>query len=110
MKAWKAILYLLSVPPLVFSIALLTFFFHAWIILGEPPGYNQPDPKELYIYPEYHTILAPSLFLAFFGFFACVIAVALYIIVNRKKTEWRPVIVCGVAYLGWICIVCSELL
>jgi hypothetical protein len=110
MKAGHIILYILCIPPLAFSISLVVFFLHAWYILGEPPGYNQPDPKELGIYSLYYTFISPAFVAAFFSFFAALIAVPVYLISHRKEIYWPPVIFCASSYLIALCVAYSELL
>lgn len=83
---------------------------HAWYILGEPPGYNQPDPKELEIYSMYSSVIGPAFVAAFFSFFATVIAVPLYLFLNRKEIYWPPVIFCASSYIIALCVAYSELL
>ena len=98
MKIWKSIFYMLAVTPWLFIISLMAFYIHAGRILDRPPNYNQPDPKELSIYEDY----AP--YIDFFGsIWICslmlwVVLSIIYLIVNRKKIEWLPLIISGIGH------------
>lgn len=93
MKNWKKIFYLLALIPWTFIISTLAFYFHAGIILGYLPSYNNPDPKELYIYETYINIINVALGLTFFSFCLFVILTIIFYVLNRKQNniEWNPI-------------------
>lgn len=57
-KILKKLIYIGGLLPLTFLIPLLSFYFHAGIILGHFPSYNNPDPKQLAPYEFYENIIS----------------------------------------------------
>ena len=92
MKIWKIIFYLLGIIPWFFTVSLMKFYFHAEKILGYLPRYNMPDPKELNIYSDYAPFIYSFLLIWFYSFIVWLILTIVYLIINRKKINWSPII------------------
>ena len=95
MKIWKSIFYILAVTPWLFIISLMAFYIHAGRILDRPPNYNQPDPKELSIYYDYAPYIDFFASIWICSLMLWVVVSIIYLIVNRKKIEWLPLVMSG---------------
>lgn len=110
MKIWKSIFYVIAVTPWLFIITLMGFYFHAGRLLGHSPSYGRPDPKELSIYDDY----AP--FINLFGsiwiccFMLWLVISIIYLIVNRKKIEWLPLVISGIGHFFGFLLLYSDIL
>ncbi|NJX16519.1 hypothetical protein [Tamlana crocina] len=109
MKYLKRIIYLVTIPAIGFSITLLTFYFHAGIVLGKLPKYNQPDPKTLEFYENYEMLIS------FFGNLWVITALLwlllalIYLFKNRKNIFWKPIVISAFAQGLAIAILFSEI-
>lgn len=110
MKSWKTYFYVLVTFPLIFSISLLTFYFHAGLILGRLPSYNQPDPKELGIYFYYHPIINLTGNIWILSFIIWLLSTVVYLIWKREKINWKPVIISILGQVWAILIVLSGII
>ncbi|MBA5629771.1 hypothetical protein [Moheibacter lacus] len=99
MKNWNRIFYGLGILPWVALIPLLTFYFHAAIILRRLPSYNYPDPKDLDFYESYRKIIDPTSDLWGYSFLLWIILLIIYSILQRKKFNWKPIIFSGFGHL-----------
>ena len=86
---WKISLIISAILPFGFIISLLTFYFHATSILGYYPKYNRPDPKTLDIYNNYSEFINITVGLWMLSFFISIPLVISYIIIKRKKINWK---------------------
>lgn len=102
MKNWKTYFYGLGTIPLIFSISLLTFYFHAGLILGRLPRYNQPDPKELGIYFDYLPIISLTGNIWIYSLIFWLLLTVVYLIAKRKQIIWKPIIISA---LGQVCAI-----
>lgn len=102
MKTWKTYFYGLGIIPLIFSISLLAFYFHAGLILGQLPRYNQPDPKELEIYFYYEPIINFTGNIWMFSLIFWLLLTVVYTIFKRKQIIWKPIIISA---LGHFCTI-----
>ena len=100
----------MSIPAIGFSIALLTFYFHAGIVLGKLPEYNKPDPKTFEFYESY------ELLISFFGniwlmtFVPWLLLIARnYLLKNRKEKLRRPIIISAFVQGFAIALFLSEI-
>jgi hypothetical protein len=93
MKIWKIILYILGLIPWTFIASIMAFYFHAGKILGRPPIYDRPDPKELGIYKDYAPFVDWTCDIWLWSFFVWFLLVIAYLIIKRKEIEWAPVVV-----------------
>jgi hypothetical protein len=110
MKNWKTYFYILGSIPLIFSISLLTFYFHAGLILGRLPRYNQPDPKELEIYFDYHPIINLTFIIWIYSFIIWLILTVVYLIAKRKQILWKPIIISALGQVYGISLFLSEIM
>lgn len=92
MKIWKMIFYLLGLLPLGYIISMITFYLHTRVLLGFFPKYNQPDPKTLEIYQDYLPFINWTGNIWFVSLIIWIIMTITYIVLKRKKTNWRPLI------------------
>lgn len=97
MKYWWITFSILGLFPYTFIISLLAFYSKAKDVLGYYPRYGHPDPKELAIYDDYNMIVNFSLIAWIYTIVIWLILVVVYVIKNRKKINWTPVIV---TYIG----------
>ncbi|RED48189.1 hypothetical protein [Seonamhaeicola aphaedonensis] len=102
MKSWKTYFYVLGIIPIIFSVSLLTFYFHAGLILGRLPRYNQPDPKELEIYFFYEPIINFTGNIWVFSLAFWLLSSVVYIILKRKQIVWKPILISA---LGQFCAI-----
>ncbi len=93
MKWIKNTIYFLSSFALIFSVSILVFYIHASRIVGHLPTYGNPDPKELEIYQSYSPILNFTLSIWFYSFLVWLILLIIYIVKNRKKLNYEPIII-----------------
>ena len=110
MKYWRFVFWLLGIFPIGFGISILSFYFHAGLILGRLPHYNQPDPKELDIYGNYSPFVNWTLEIWFWSFLIWLIISILYLIITRKEINWRPILISGTTQMWAILIFFSPVL
>jgi hypothetical protein len=85
MKYWKISFYGLGILQILFCVSMLTFYFHAALILGYLPKYNQPDPAELDIYKHYLPIITWSGNVWIVSFLFWFLLTITYLILKRKQ-------------------------
>ena len=107
LSAW--LMYLLSVPALLWIISLVLFYFKACNYLGYNPGYNHPDPKELIFYDQYNGIIAFWMNTWVLSLFAWLIVVMVTILKLRWDISWKAVVFSSIPHLSGILILFSEL-
>lgn len=95
MKYWKIVFWVLGILPIGFVISILSFYFHAGQILGNPPHYNQPDPKELDIYTDYSPFVDWTAEIWLWSVPIWLILSVVYLILKRKEINWRPIVISG---------------
>jgi hypothetical protein len=88
---WKTGLITSGVLPFGLTISLLTFYLHTKSILGYYPKYNHPDPKTLDIYGNYSVLVNTSISLWIISFLLTIPLVIAYLIIKRKKINWKLV-------------------
>jgi hypothetical protein len=67
---------------------VLTFYFHAWWILGRAPHYDVPDPKDLSIYKSYTFVTDIGCGIWFFGLILWIALMILYFAIRKfRKNE-----------------------
>ncbi|MBX3163066.1 MAG: hypothetical protein KF900_01180 [Bacteroidetes bacterium] len=113
MKTWKIIFYILGIIPCTFIISLLTFYFHAGLILGYLPSFSHPDPKELSIYKDYSPFVDWTGSMWLFSFIVWLFVTIAYIIkiriIDRNKIEWTSIIISGIGHFFGILLMFSEI-
>lgn len=91
MKKFKAFLLrlikwvyiLLIMYPIIFVLIFYAFFLRAWIKLGYPPRYNQPDPKTLG-FEVHRNLVYLSGELLPYSLLALILA-CVYLLITKKK-------------------------
>jgi hypothetical protein len=86
---WKTGFLINGVLPFGFIISLLTFYFHATVILGHFPKYNRPDPKNLDSYEVYSVFISTTGILWMVSFFLTIPLVITYLTIKRKNSNWK---------------------
>jgi hypothetical protein len=96
MKYWKISILGLGLLPLGFILSLLTFYFHAGIVLGYLPSYDYPDPSKLLIYRIYLPLIWITATIWLVSFMFWVILIVLYIIIRKGKINWKYLILTAI--------------
>ena len=101
LKLWY---FLLGIIPLGFIISLLIFYFHTRLFIGRFPVYSYPDPKELYFYGFYSSII---------NFFAnsCIYSLILWLstlIFNKMIND--KIVPVNFIFFGLFCFIISIIL
>jgi hypothetical protein len=94
---WKIGFVTNGLMPFGFIISLMTFYFHAYRILGRFPSYNQPDPKELDIYKHYSGFIYSFGSVWIISFLALIVMVIIFLVIKPKKADWRLI---GLSSIG----------
>ena len=85
------IAYLFTLISLFPLLPLLVFYFHAAIVLGRFPRYNQPDPKQLAFYDLYSPIIDFATSVWFYSLLPWLVFLAAFIHINKTSTRWVSV-------------------
>jgi hypothetical protein len=101
-------LYGLGMPPLLFGISLLLFYFHAALILGWLPTYGMPDPKVLGIYPGYALVIHVTFTVWMCSSLTWLVSTLAYVITKRKKINWKPVILGSLTHASAVFLLFSR--
>lgn len=107
---WKIGFITNGLIPFGFVISLMTFYFHASIILGRFPKYNQPDPKELDIYKIYSGFIISCGTIWIFSLLALIVMALAYCIIKRKKINWKLIGLSSTGHLIAIILFLSRIL
>jgi len=93
MNYWRTLFYAFALFPLSFCISLMSFYFHAAVVLGKFPSYGQPDPKEL----SFYGIYAPAVYFTgsawMYSFVFWLLLVIVYLLRRKGPINWKPVII-----------------
>ncbi len=103
-------IYFFSTLPLIFSVSILIFYFHAAKIIGHLPRYNQPDPKELEIYEIYHPIINFTGNIWIYSFLIWLILIITFIYKSRKKLNYKLITISIICQVIPIIIFFTEIL
>ena len=101
--------YFLAIIPWTFIVSLMTFYFKAGQVLGHAPSPNNPDPKELDICKIYSPFVDWTADIWLYSFFLWLLLTIAFIIVNRKKMYWTPLVVSGVGQFFGILLLLSGI-
>jgi hypothetical protein len=93
MNTWSLLLYLLGTLPLGFSISLMSFYFHAAVVLGKFPSYGHPDPKELSFYWVYAPVVYFTGSVWMYSFVFWLLLVIVYLLHGNRPIKWKPIVI-----------------
>lgn len=79
--------------PYLWMISLLSFYFHATLLIGDLPKYNQPDPKTISIYTSYSPIIDFLSNVWIISFLLSLALILVYVIKFRKRINWALIII-----------------
>lgn len=99
MKNWNSLIYVIGIFPWLTSISLIVFYFHARIILGWFPHYNNPDPKELEIYSIYNWFIYIFFEIAGYSLLIWIILLIAFIIKGIKNLNIKAFVFCLIGYM-----------
>ena len=106
---WKIGFIINGLIPFGFVISLMTFYFHASIILGRFPKYNQPDPKELDIYTHYSGLISNCGNFWIYSLLVLIVMVIAYWIIKGKRINWKLIGLSSVGHLIAIILLFSAI-
>lgn len=100
--------YILGLPPLAFTVSLLSFYLKAANTLGYYPTYNNPDPKLLSFYETYSQFILISGEIAIYSLFAWLFIIVLYSYTFRAKR--LPILTGAALYISSLGIIFTEVM
>ena len=106
-KILEIVTYILSLPPLAFTVSLLSFYFKAANTLGYYPTYNNPDPKLLSFYEPYAQFIHYSGEITVYSLYPWLFCISLCSYIAGVKL--RMVITGAVIYLSAFLIFFTEI-
>jgi len=110
MYHWRTFFKVFGLLPLLYCVALLSFYFHAAIVLGKFPMYGQPDPKELSFYWVYAPVIIFTGSIWLYSIILGLITTLVNLVINRKKISWKPIILSALCHIGAVALFLSWIL
>ncbi len=95
-RYWKYLFYVLGIIPLGYITSLLSFYIYSRIKLGYLPRYNFPDPKTNENYQEFLPVITITGNIWVVSLPVWIILIVVYLIMNRKHINRRPVIISSI--------------
>ena len=110
MSKWNIVIVILGLLPYGFLLSLLTFYFHVAAVIGRLPFYDNPDPKKLAIYSSYKSIIDSTGSIWMYSFFAWILVVLPYLIIQKRSVFWKPSRIGTIGYLVGILLFFSGIM
>lgn len=107
-KIWSITFYGLAVAHLSWVISLLTFYFHAAIVLGHVPSWGQPDPKILDIYELYEPLVSLTMSISFISVLVWLGLLPVYMFTERNRLQWKPITVSSITVILMVLLFISP--
>ena len=109
-RFWKIVFYSLGIPPLIYNVSLLAFYFHTGLVLGHLPAPSINDPKDLNLYFFYSPVInwAGEYCFWLFPFWLCFSIV--YLCIHLKEVFWSPFVITFLLYALCVGLFFSEVL
>jgi len=99
MEKWKKMYYVFALFPVLYIVFLFLFYVHSSIALGFFPTFDNPNPKAVRFYEVYEKINYEIVDIGVLFVFIWAPLSVIYLMRYQKRAEWRPIIVCALAYL-----------
>jgi len=108
-KKYNIKLYSLVILPLISIIGLISFYFHAALLIGHMPFPSLDDPKNLSIYHFYAPIIILSSSTNIFCFFIWLLPAIVYNLNRKNRVIWQLIFTIIVLQIFVVCLSLSDI-